>query len=71
MSREPLKFLAIKRARNPQRPHRWPPSMSAEEIELAIDRLCGCEGRFDCDCVSVFGKARGDAWQAHNMAGRT
>ena len=42
------------RRRKPQDPTRWPPSMSQEDIESAIDRVCGCAGKYDCDCVSCF-----------------
>jgi hypothetical protein len=54
------------RHRGLQNPTRWPPGMSQADIERAVDAVCGCQGRWDCDCVSVFNKARGDAWAAHN-----
>lgn len=67
MAREPLRFTAPSRTRSPQMPHRWPPSMTSEEVEAAIDAVCGCAGQWDCDCVSVFNKARGSAWEKHNL----
>lgn len=54
------------RRRKPQRPGRFPPSLTPAEIEAKIDSLCGCGGRNDCDCVSVFNKACSAAWWDHN-----
>ena len=54
------------RARKPRDPSRWPPGMAQEAIEQAIDRVCGCAGKYDCDCVSVFNRAKGEEWYRHN-----
>ena len=54
------------KGRKPQDPSRWPPGMSSHDIEEAINRVCGCSGCEDCDCVSVFNKAKIDAWTTHN-----
>ena len=63
--------LAIKVIkRKPQVAGRWPPSMTPAEIEQAINAVCGCKADWDCDCVSVFNKACGDAWGRHNTTGK-
>jgi hypothetical protein len=36
------------------------------EIEARIDRICGCVGGDDCDCVSVFNRARVQLWTEYN-----
>jgi hypothetical protein len=36
------------------------------EFEARVDKICGCEGRCDCDCVSVFNKANVALWTEHN-----
>lgn len=36
------------------------------ELEARVDMICGCGGRFDCDCVSVFNKAKVALWTEHN-----
>ena len=56
------------RRRRAQDPAIWPPSMTAEEIELSIDNVCGCAGRNDCDRVSSFNQALSGAWYNHNTA---
>lgn len=53
------------RLRKPQNPKHWPP-IDPAEIEARIDALCGCDGRCDCDCISVFGPARVNAWEDYN-----
>lgn len=58
------------RCRKPQDPRRWPPSMSLEQIETAIDAKCGCHGKYDCDCVSVFNQTCSQAWWDHNSKDR-
>jgi len=60
--------VVAKRKRKPQDASRWPSGMTQEAIELEIDALCGCAGRHDCDCVSVFHRARSEAWYRHNTA---
>lgn len=52
--------------RKPQNPQGWPPTLTPEQIEERINRLCGCAGQNDCDCVSVFNRACGEAWSEHN-----
>jgi hypothetical protein len=54
------------RRRKPQDVKRWPLGTTAEQADAAIDLVCGCGGKYDCDCVSCFNKARGDAWWDHN-----
>ena len=50
--------------RKPQNPKGWPPITQAQ-IEACIDAVCGCGGKWDCDCVSVFNRARFNAWYAY------
>lgn len=54
------------RRRSPQKQDRWPPSMTPSQIEDEIDRRCGCLGRYECNCVSIFNGACIDAWFKHN-----
>jgi hypothetical protein len=56
----------VKRRRKPRDVTRWPPGTTEAEAEALIDKLCGCAGKWDCDCVSVFSQARSAAWDAHN-----
>ena len=56
--------------RKPRGPARWPPGMSIAEIDALINATCGCKGNYDCDCVSVFNKAKIEAWTKHNMTQR-
>lgn len=56
----------VQRARKTQDIGDWPPNLNQDEIEALIDQKCGCRGRFDCDCVSVFNKARVEAWTTYN-----
>jgi hypothetical protein len=58
------------RRRKPRDPKFWPPSMDSAEIEGVIDSVCGCGGRLDCDCPSVFNKAMDVAWTRHNTRAR-
>jgi len=57
--------------RKPQDKKKWPPNMSADEIEEAINKVCGCAGRHNCDCASVFNGACGDAWFHYNTSRAT
>lgn len=61
-----LNSVKSPRKREPQDGERWPPSMTSEMIEQAIDNHCGCRGRNDCDCISVFNQACSQAWWDHN-----
>lgn len=54
--------------RKPQDKASWPPGCDPEAV---IDALCGCRGQWDCECVSVFNRARTAAWDAHNRKERT
>jgi len=54
------------RRRHPQDPSLWPPSMTQDQIEQAIDDKCGCTGKHACDCASVFNMVRVQAWWNHN-----
>ena len=55
--------------------HRWgdqreahfvPPTVTSEILEARIDEICGCGGKHDCDCVSVFNQAKRELWGEHN-----
>lgn len=39
---------------------------TSAELEARIDALCGCNGRWNCNCVSVFGLALQQLWFEHN-----
>lgn len=39
---------------------------TSAELEARIDQLCGCNGRWNCNCVSVFGLALQQLWYEHN-----
>jgi DNA-binding CsgD family transcriptional regulator len=39
---------------------------TSADLEARIDAICGCNGRWDCDCVSVFSQALGQLWFEHN-----
>lgn len=54
------------RARVPQDLKSWPPGTKQEEVEIVIDRLCGCAGRWNCNCVACFNQVRGETWGAYN-----
>lgn len=45
-----------------------PAPFSAEQLEKRIDDICGCAGRHDCDCISVFNKSTSALWSEHNSA---
>lgn len=45
---------------------KFPPTMSSDDVEKRIDDACGCRGRHDCDCVSVFNQVCRDSWYEHN-----
>lgn len=57
------------RRRKPQDMKHWPPSMTQEQVEQEIDKLCGCKGRWNCDCVSVFNQVCTESWGRHNTKG--
>lgn len=40
--------------------------ISGEAIRDRMIAICGCQGRYDCDCVSVRNKASADLWIEHN-----
>lgn len=54
------------RKRKPRDLKRWPPGTTQAQADARIDAVCGCAGKYDCDCVSVFNRARGAAWSEHN-----
>lgn len=61
----------VERRRKPNlHGRRWPPNMSVEDIDKAIDDLCGCAGKYDCDCVSVTSQACGEAWEKYSTRER-
>lgn len=41
-----------------------------EEFQARVDKICGCSGRHDCDCVSVFNQARVELWTEGNERNR-
>ena len=43
-----------------------PVPYTLDEIEQRIDAICGCGGKYECDCVSVFGQASMELWTEHN-----
>lgn len=55
-----------KRSRALQDKQSFPPSFSQDKIEQMIDNICGCEGCYDCNCVSIFNQAKIEAWAEHN-----
>ena len=54
------------RRRKPQDVKRWLQGTTVEQADAAIDLVCGCGGKIDCDCVSCFNKACRDAWGRYN-----
>jgi hypothetical protein len=40
------------------------------EFEARVNKICGCTGQHDCDCVSVFNKASSELWYEHNTKDR-
>lgn len=45
---------------------RLPPNVASADLEARIDLICGCNGKYDCDCVSVFNQASRELWTEHN-----
>lgn len=39
-----------------------PAPFTSQQLEDRIDKLCGCAGKNDCDCVSVFTTAEVELW---------
>jgi hypothetical protein len=39
---------------------------TSDDVEKRIDHICGCKGKHDCDCVTVFSKAFSQAWYKAN-----
>lgn len=39
-----------------------------EDIAQRMMNICGCAGKYDCDCVSVQNRAQGELWFEHNQA---
>jgi hypothetical protein len=44
---------------------------SADDLEARIDKICGCAGQWDCNCVSVFNRAMSELWYEHNSKPRS
>lgn len=44
----------------------WPPSATEDDVQAKIDSICGCAGKNDCDCVSVFNRACSEMWFDYN-----
>ncbi len=43
---------------------------TGEQIAQRVMRICGCQGRYDCNCVSVINQARIELWTEHNTQAR-
>ena len=41
-----------------------------EELARRVDEICGCAGKYDCQCISVFNRARSELWYEHNVKAR-
>jgi hypothetical protein len=41
-----------------------------EEGLERIHGICRCEGKYDCDCVSVVNRAHVELWSEHNEKAR-
>jgi hypothetical protein len=39
---------------------------TAQELSDRMDAICGCNGEWDCDCVSVVNKAFRSLWTDYN-----
>jgi hypothetical protein len=39
---------------------------SGEELATRMMEICGCKGKYDCDCVSVKNMASMELWYRHN-----
>ena len=57
------------RARKPPGMHGKEP-FSAADIDARMDLICGCAGKYDCDCVSVQNRAWRELWTEHNTKPR-
>ena len=42
--------------------------IKGEAIAQRMMRICGCKGKFDCDCVSVENQARSELWYERNAS---
>ena len=42
--------------------------ISGASITERMVQICGCQGQYDCDCVSVENQARRELWTEHNAA---
>lgn len=65
MSKDRLRFERPTRARMMPK-NRFPHDMGEEAIQKAIDAKCGCDGKWDCDCVSIFNGVCGEQWSRYN-----
>ena len=45
--------------------------IKGEAIAQRMMRICGCKGKFDCDCVSVENQARSELWYERNASAPT
>lgn len=43
-----------------------PTPFTMEEFETVVDAICKCDGKHDCNCTSVFGRASQYLWTKHN-----
>lgn len=40
------------------------------ELDKRMDEICGCNGRHDCECVTVFNQAKSELWGEYNTRQR-
>ena len=43
-----------------------PAPFTMAELEAKCNQICGCEGQYNCDCVSVKNQAARQLWYEHN-----
>lgn len=44
--------------------------IDGEAVACRMMAICGCQGTYDCDCVSVENQARQELWGEHNQRQR-
>lgn len=58
-------LVAVVKRKFPSR-WNWPASATEHDVNAKIDSICGCAGKYDCNCVSVFNRACSEMWFDHN-----